>query len=175
MVVQRHQLVDNSRRRTDTQFAAPLPKRTLIFLALALASFLLVIGIWLLTRSSPNLSTASSSGSSPALLAQGEPTAIQDRVSVGNRILITKESGNPENSGFEAAKEKGIAAMETENYQQAEAAFSEAIQKFPNAPETLIYLNNARIGSKKFYMVAASVPITGPSPSFASEMLRGFA
>jgi branched-chain amino acid transport system substrate-binding protein len=48
------------------------------------------------------------------------------------------------------------------------------LKNTPNDPEALIYLNNARIGTKKSYTIAISAPISSDVNS-ALEMLRGVA
>ena len=148
----------------------------LIFLSIVIAGFLLAVGIWLLARMTTNVPTVNNPSSNPTSLPpQEQPISIQDRISFGNKILINREEGNPANPAFEAAKQRGAAAMDIRDYNQAVTDYTEAIQKYRNAPETLIYLNNAQIGSEKSYVIAAPVPITGPNPGNASEMLRGFA
>ncbi len=60
------------------------------------------------------------------------------------------------------------------NYQQAVKHFETAIQRYPNAPETLIYLNNARIGNKKAHTLAVSLQI-GTNVGSSQAILRGVA
>jgi branched-chain amino acid transport system substrate-binding protein len=48
------------------------------------------------------------------------------------------------------------------------------LKNTPNDPKALIYLNNARIGTKKSYTIAISAPI-GSDVNSALEMLRGVA
>lgn len=190
-------LSQNDLKQTVARFLSQQPRRTLLLPAIALASLLLITGIWSLAKPKPTVQTAGNADANvasqeqstapqsanqtasqpspdPAPL-QAQPNSIQDRISFGNRILINRETGNSENPVFEAAKQRGVAAMERGDYQQAAADFSEALQAARNAPETLIYLNNAQIGAQKSYVLAASVPITGPNPGQALEMLRGFA
>ena len=152
---------------TIAQILSRQPKRILIFLSLAIISFLTVIGIWLLITRPPDKVAFPP--------PDKQPTSLQDRISFGDRILINKEEGNPAKPAFEDAKQKGAAAMGKGDYEQAVAEYTKAIQEYPNAPETLIYLNNARIGAKKSYVIAVSVPITSSDPGRASAMLRGFA
>lgn len=174
----------NYLRQIFPQILSLQHRRVLLFPSIAIASFLLAAGIWSLTRPTTNTPAtnipatnipATNSSSSNPTPAQEQPTSIQNRVSFGNKILIDREEGNPENPAFEAAKQRGAAAMDKGNYQQAVIDYTEAIREHQNAPETLIYLNNAQIGSERSYVIAVSVPISGPSPGQASEMLRGFA
>ncbi|WP_287251441.1 ABC transporter substrate-binding protein [Moorena sp. SIO4E2] len=67
-----------------------------------------------------------------------------------------------------------MAAMAAGDYDKAVSDFEAAIRKYPNAPETLIYLNNARIGNQKSYTIAVAGPIaTDPDGTLA--ILRGVA
>lgn len=164
----------NYLRQTVSQISSQQPRRVL-FLSVAIASFLLVIGIWSLKRPTATPTANNSIPSQEQPIPAQEPISIQERISFGNKILINREAGNRENPTFEAAKQRGAAAMDRGDYEQAVADYTEALQAYRNAPETLIYLNNAQIGAEKAYVIAASVPITGPNPGHASEMLRGFA
>jgi ABC-type branched-subunit amino acid transport system substrate-binding protein len=96
------------------------------------------------------------------------------RISFGEKILVKKEEVNTENFEFQVAKQRGVEAMLAGNYKQAVKKFEEALQKYRNAPETQIYLNNARIGKQKAYTIAVAVPI-GNDLDGALESLRGVA
>ena len=113
----------------------------------------------------------------PPSVEQIDQTQVQS--SFGSQILFDKESRKDkksvENTDFEDAKRKGVSAMARRDYKQAVVEFTNAINKYRNAPETLIYLNNAQIGLEKSYVIAVPVPIGGPKPERAAEMLRGFA
>ncbi|MBW4622256.1 MAG: ABC transporter substrate-binding protein [Cyanosarcina radialis HA8281-LM2] len=99
---------------------------------------------------------------------------IADRVSVGDRVLIENENPN-QTEEFTNLKAAGIQSFKQGNFPEAVKQFELALQKNPNAPETRIYLNNAKIGNDKAYVIAATVPITPDSNYRALEMLRGFA
>jgi len=73
-------------------------------------------------------------------------------------------------------KEKGTEAIAQHHYSQA-VDYLERAWKNSTDPETLIYLNNARIGDDKAREVAISVPIDddGNTIFFGMEMLRGYA
>ena len=77
------------------------------------------------------------------------------------------------NKNFTKLKDEGVEAMAKGDYWQAATKFEAALKKSRNAPETRIYLNNARIGDGKSYTLAVSVPAN--KPDRAQEMLRGFA
>lgn len=103
-----------------------------------------------------------------------QPPTWGERISSGERSLIEKEEVSAVNPAFRAAKKRGLEAILKKDYQQAVQGFEEAIRNYPNAPETLIYLNNARIGEQKANTIAVVVPI-GSDPNGALEILRGVA
>ena len=93
-------------------------------------------------------------------------TQLRNRFSQGERLLI-KQTANP-------TKEIAVDAMARGKYSQAVALFDASRKTVSNDPETLIYLNNARIGKAKAYSIAVTVPI-GSNVSAAQEILRGVA
>lgn len=94
--------------------------------------------------------------------------ALADRFSMGERPLI--------NTPETLAKQEGIAAFAAADYPQAVRWFEESLQVNPNDPETLIYLNNARLRAEQrpTVAIAVSVPI-GKALNVAQEILRGVA
>jgi len=76
--------------------------------------------------------------------------------------------------GASDAKTQGIEALAQGDYQQATSKLEAALKSKPNDPETLIFLNNARIGDKKNYTIAASVPLA-TNRDGSLEILRGIA
>ncbi|MGB5915291.1 MAG: ABC transporter substrate-binding protein [Phormidesmis sp.] len=101
--------------------------------------------------------------------------ALAQRISFGDKALILDEEIGGENANFRAAKARGIEAVAAGDYQTATSYFEEALSYYKNAPETLIYLNNARINdSTNRYTLAAAVPISDDLPA-AQAMLRGVA
>lgn len=60
------------------------------------------------------------------------------------------------------------------NYPEAVKSFQELRNKLCNTPETLIYLNNAKIGNSNAYTIAVVIPVE-THPDKALEMLRGVA
>jgi branched-chain amino acid transport system substrate-binding protein len=89
------------------------------------------------------------------------------RISAGESLLIMDE--------INTNKELGIKAFAAGNFQEAIANFQASLTINRNDPESLIYLNNARIGNNQSYsIVAASVPI-GVEKNVAKEILRGVA
>ncbi|MDB9316734.1 ABC transporter substrate-binding protein [Nodularia spumigena] len=92
--------------------------------------------------------------------------SISERISFGEKILITSE--------VSPAKKEGVQALADQNYAQAIASLEKSLKQQRNDPQALIYLNNARIGSAKSYTIVASVPL-GTDPNSALEILRGIA
>jgi branched-chain amino acid transport system substrate-binding protein len=95
-------------------------------------------------------------------------SAIQKRMSMGQRVLITADATTH--------KQKGIQNFDAGDYQAAITAFQDSLRQNPNDPETLIYLNNATIqtGTSKGLTIAVSVPISS-NLNVAQEILRGAA
>jgi len=114
------------------------------------------------------------------------PQAIpQAQISYGEKGLISNEKNGDEDSEFNVLKNQGIdkviaASKATKDeqavtlFQEAATSFEQAIKKNRNAPESLIYLNNARIGKKKAHTIAVVAPISNELNG-ALEMLRGVA
>ena len=104
---------------------------------------------------------------------------VASRMSFGETILVTKEcSGIPENvfQEFKRLKQQAVTLIKQENYEQATDYFEKAREYCANAPENLIYLNNAKIGNQEAYTIPVIVPSeNSPNPNNAVEMLRGFA
>lgn len=100
--------------------------------------------------------------------------SIADRVSYGEKILVTEE-GN-ENPAFVTLKKDGTQAIAKQDYNDAISQLETAMRQKRNAPETLIYLNNARIArdGAKAYTIAVPLPI-GSNQDRTLEILRGFA
>jgi branched-chain amino acid transport system substrate-binding protein len=104
---------------------------------------------------------------------------LSERMSFGEKILVEEELAR-DRDGFKNAKIQGQDAMARKNYQEATTYFTKALKIASNAPETLIYLNNAKIGEAEAYIIAVPVPIIpqksgNKHPDKALEMLRGFA
>ncbi|WP_017317469.1 ABC transporter substrate-binding protein [Mastigocladopsis repens] len=91
---------------------------------------------------------------------------LNHRMSLGEKIFITE--GRPPD------KEAGRKAFEAGDFATAVSKFQVSLQNKRNDPETLIYLNNAKIGKSKALKVAVVVPI-GISLNEAEEILRGVA
>ncbi|HBL10683.1 MAG TPA: ABC transporter substrate-binding protein [Cyanobacteria bacterium UBA11162] len=90
----------------------------------------------------------------------------KNRISLGNKILV--------NSVTHSDKEAGVKAFSSGKFELAINRFQKSLQTNRNDPETLIYLNNAKVGNRKSLKIAVSVPI-GSNLNVAQEILRGVA
>jgi branched-chain amino acid transport system substrate-binding protein len=123
-----------------------------------------------------------------------EHIEVQKLMSFGERSLVLDEAGKSNcpadrRDEFENHKKKAAdfvrdaiknPATASANYSNASSELNTAFtQNCNNAPEALIYLNNALIGTKQSYTIAVPVPITENdsegSSGGALMMLRGFA
>lgn len=137
------------------------PKRKLLFTGGAIAAA--AIAFFLLTKNAqPPAKIPETNTISPT---QTDSSATE-RISFGNRILAVGSE--------QPAKQEGADFIKAGDYKQAIKAFASARSADITDPETLIYLNNARIGNGKYYAIAAAVPV-GNTPDSANEMLRGIA
>ena len=142
-----------------------------LILSLLITIALAGAGIWWLTSrgginlggSSPQNQTfpKSPTGNSP----QSEQ-AIGQRLSAGQKLLIPEQATT--------TKQAAVQAIASGNYNAAISDLQASLKTNRNDPEALIYLNNARIGSRKSYTIAAAVPIGGDINA-ALEILRGVA
>jgi eukaryotic-like serine/threonine-protein kinase len=90
---------------------------------------------------------------------------IQNHISRGERSLLP---------GAAPAKQAGIEQIANGQTAAAISWLTKARQADRADPETLIYLNNARIGQQPAYTLAVAVPL-GSQPKSATEILRGVA
>ncbi|MBW4428704.1 MAG: ABC transporter substrate-binding protein [Nostoc desertorum CM1-VF14] len=96
----------------------------------------------------------------------GSNLSLQDRISFGEKSLTLGD--------ISPVKKEGVQAIAAKSYDKAIANFTDALKLNRNDPETLIFLNNARIGASKSYTIMASVPF-GTDPNATLEILRGIA
>lgn len=106
---------------------------------------------------------AASPSSAPSASSRGD---MQIHLSRGEKVLFT-EVTNPD-------KQAAVEAIAANDFPTAVAKLTTARQSLRNDPETLIYLNNARLGNIPALTFAAVVPISSSATS-ASEILRGVA
>lgn len=108
----------------------------------------------------------------PSLFKGGNPDtpttsgSIDTRLSLGNKILVQSQTT--------AGKQAGVKAFAEGNYKEAVKNFQASLQQNRNDPETVIYLNNAKVNDNNPLEIAVSVPI-GTNPNVAQEILRGVA
>jgi branched-chain amino acid transport system substrate-binding protein len=95
-------------------------------------------------------------------------------LSEGSKNLVASEAGRKPKPGFTQAKDAGIVAVVSKKNAEAVTQFSKALRISPNAPETKIYFNNAKIGDGTAFKIAVAVPIQS-DPSGSLEILRGVA
>ncbi|MBU6228329.1 MAG: ABC transporter substrate-binding protein [Cyanobacteria bacterium REEB459] len=146
-------------RTRSSQRRLPPP---IVFVGLGLILFVTVpkvaplLQIW----KSSDLRSALSSPSST------QSPKLEDRLSMGEKLLIT--------TGATAAKREGVEAFARHDYARAVKSFQQSLVQQPNDPEALIYLNNAQIGNSSPLKIAVSIPI-GTNINVAQEILRGVA
>ncbi|MEG4960949.1 MULTISPECIES: bifunctional serine/threonine-protein kinase/ABC transporter substrate-binding protein [unclassified Microcoleus] len=104
---------------------------------------------------------------SPQKIAPGE-----NHLSEGKTILIP--------GSILSEKQNGVKAFTDGKYSEAIRLFEQARKKEPRDPETLIYLNNARIAAQKLaaYTIAVVAPLnssTNDVNQWGEELLRGVA
>ncbi|MEG4802451.1 ABC transporter substrate-binding protein [Microcoleus sp. ARI1-B5] len=87
-------------------------------------------------------------------------------ISAGDRILFAS-TATPD-------KQAGVRAIAAGDFKTAVNQLEAALKVDRTDPETLIYLNNARLGTAEALSIAAVVPI-GDNLSAAAEILRGIA
>ncbi|MEH2335905.1 ABC transporter substrate-binding protein [Nostoc sp.] len=134
---------------------------TILALALLLTVGIVGCGVWWFTNGSGfkignTIISNQETGSNPSL---------ENRISFGEKTLTPGD--------ISPAKKEGVQAIAAKNYNKAIANFTAALKLNRNDPEALIFLNNARIGSKS-YTIVASVPF-GTNPNISLEILRGIA
>ena len=134
---------------------------TILALALLLTVGIVGGGVWWFTNGSGfkidnTIISNQETGSNPSL---------ENRISFGEKTLTPGE--------ISPAKKEGVQAIAAKSYDKAIANFTAALKLNRNDPEALIFLNNARIGSKS-YTIVASVPF-GTDPNASLEILRGIA
>jgi branched-chain amino acid transport system substrate-binding protein len=95
---------------------------------------------------------------------------LDRHISGGDDILF--EAGSQ--TSAQEHKRRGTRAMKERNYPEAVRQFNLDWKRLPRDPETLVYLNNAKIGDRPHLKIAASLPI-GSNPEIAAEILRGIA
>ena len=156
-----------------------MPKKETLPLILALLTTTLLLGggFWWFSQRLANLggSTGSTSPTSGNQISGDQASGnLEMRLSAGKQLLIAETTPNSGNSEALSHKQAGIAAFAAQNYPEAVTAFTAALKARRNDPETLIYLNNARIGTQDAFEIAIAVPLDS-NLNGSLEMLRGVA
>lgn len=136
----------------------------LLIALLATVALIAGIGWW----AKDNIFPAGISQQSPGGSGRGgrsEAAAGADGSS-GESVLPTPVSGN---------KRSGLQALSTGDYARAQLDFGAALREERNDPESLIYLNNAKIGDNEAYVIAAVIPASAKLTGPALAILRGVA
>lgn len=134
----------------------------LLVFSLLFTTVLLGAGFWLWNQLSGKTIIPSDSKTD----TQQKSDSTSERISLGEKILVTADT-NPD-------KEAGVKAFAKGDFAAAASNFKASLLKSRNDPETLIYLNNSLGDSSKYLKVAVSVPIGG-NLDVAKELLRGVA
>lgn len=180
-----HNLIENQQLE-----AAIIPKKTnnlnpkssedstnkkTVKMAKKIIGLITILGIaglaWVFFKSS-NTKESPVSNTVEEPIASTCPQEFGDKISCGEEILF------PGNALLE--KQSGVGAFAAGKYKEAIRLLESAREKQPNDPETLIYLNNARLAEQKVevYTIAVAAPLnTGENSVDNSglEVLRGVA
>ncbi|MGB7086032.1 MAG: ABC transporter substrate-binding protein [Phormidesmis sp.] len=116
--------------------------------------------------------TAQSNGGNANSGSAGGQNGRSGQVNVANADGRSGRSILPEAAS--ETKQSGLDALAAGDYAVAQREFEQAISENRNDPETLIYLNNAKIGDAPAYTIATSVP-AGTVINPALEIMRGVA
>ena len=100
-------------------------------------------------------------------LCGGIAVSTQRILSRGGDKLLVPSITNPD-------KQAGVQGIAAGAFPTAIDELTSSIEENRNDPEALIYLNNARIGTRKSYTIAVSVPL-GNTVNHGLEVLRGVA
>ncbi|MFK8182002.1 MAG: ABC transporter substrate-binding protein [Phormidesmis sp.] len=100
-----------------------------------------------------------------------------DSSSGGNRPpTVGGTSGKPVLPGpVSPTKQAGLTALADGDYATAETEFTAALAEKKNDPESLIYLNNAKIAEAEAHTVAVAIPANKEFLGPALEIMRGVA
>ncbi|NJR49856.1 MAG: ABC transporter substrate-binding protein [Leptolyngbyaceae cyanobacterium CSU_1_3] len=102
----------------------------------------------------------------PPVMPTIASSPIADHISFGETILTPGKTT--------LIKQEAADQITAGNLSQAATLLETARRANPADPETLIYLNNIRIGANKTYTIGVAVPLA-TQPSTSTEVLRGVA
>jgi len=129
---------------------------------LLLLLYVIILGIF-----GPAIYWISNANTGLFAIKKSDSSSIQERLSAGDKILVTAKSSS--------AKKLGTEAFAKGNYLVAQEQFTTSLESEPNDPETRIYLNNTLAAkTKNPHKIGLSVPIGG-NLNVAQEILRGVA
>ncbi|MHC0062175.1 ABC transporter substrate-binding protein [Nostoc sp. UIC 10890] len=134
-----------------------------LLISLGLAGVMVAAILWLISKVSSTIITPSN-----PISASSSLTNKPSLMNLGTRILV-KVQTYPE-------KTDGVKAFAEKDFTTAVKKFTASLKNNPNDPETLIYLNNAKIAqdNSSALKVAVIAPINF-DPSLSEEILRGVA
>ncbi|WP_448265315.1 ABC transporter substrate-binding protein [Nostoc sp. DSM 114159] len=135
-----------------------------LLISLGLAGVMVAAILWLINKVSSTIVTTPSNPTQTS----SSFTNKSSLMNLGTRILV-KVQTSPE-------KTDGVKAFAEKDYSTAVKKFTDSLKNNRNDPETLIYLNNAKIARDN--SLAIKVAIVAPinfDPSLAEEILRGVA
>jgi branched-chain amino acid transport system substrate-binding protein len=148
-------------------------ENTRLLISLGIAGALIVGLLWLVSEFSRSLSPSNTTqGAIKRQPINNSSSSVRSSMSLGDKILVTADT-NPH-------KQAGVEAFAQGDYVAAVEKFQSSLKTHQNDPETLIYLNNARVylnnpnGKSLAIKIAVSVPIGGVL-DLAKETLRGVA
>ena len=137
-----------------------------LLLTLTIAFVILAVGLeWLINYFGFDLTDLLTT-KYESILNIKQPEKSSERISSGEKILV-QANVSPE-------KKAGIEAFAKGDYAVAINLWELSLKRQPNDPETVIYLNNAKVANRNPIQIAVSVPI-GDNLDVAQEILRGVA
>ncbi|MDZ8025501.1 MAG: ABC transporter substrate-binding protein [Nostoc sp. DedQUE01] len=132
-----------------------------LLISLGIAGIMVAVILWLISKLSSTIVPSSNPISNPI-------STSSSLINLGTRILV-KVQTYPE-------KTDGVKAFGEKKFSTAVEKFAASLKNNPNDPETLIYLNNAKIArdNSESLKVAVIAPVNFDQ-NLAEELLRGVA
>ncbi|MDZ8235824.1 MAG: ABC transporter substrate-binding protein [Nostoc sp. ChiQUE01a] len=132
-----------------------------LLISLGIAGIMVALILWLISKLSSTIVPSSNPISNPI-------STSSSLINLGTRILV-KVQTYPE-------KTDGVKAFGEKKFNNAVEKFAASLKNNPNDPETLIYLNNAKIArdNSESLKVAVIAPVNFDQ-NLAEELLRGVA
>ncbi len=134
-----------------------------LLISLGIAGIMVAVILWLISK----LSSTIIPSSNPITTSSSLPNK-SSLINLGTKIVV-KVQTYPE-------KRDGVKAFGEKNFSTAVEKFTASLKNNPNDPETLIYLNNAKIArdNSESLKVAVIAPVNFDQ-NLAEELLRGVA